>query len=91
MVVVTQAVVAVVNVGVAMGTEGVVFVKNNTCVADLGGDNGLFVKVERMNVNKMDMKKVSSLPSQSVETVQESDLVTNGETVCAKKTRTLTI
>jgi hypothetical protein len=49
-----------------------------------------FVKVERMNVNKMDMKKVSSLPSQSVETVQESDLVTNGETVCAKKTRTLT-
>lgn len=46
MVVVTQAVVAVVNVGVAMETEGVVFVKNNTCVADLGGDNGLWVNVD---------------------------------------------
>jgi hypothetical protein len=29
-----------------METEGVVFVKNNTCVADLGGDNGLWVNVD---------------------------------------------
>ena len=46
MVVVTQVVVAVVNVGVAIETEGVVFVKNNTCVVDFGGDIGLEVKVD---------------------------------------------